>query len=141
MIQSRPAGRYPTPSRWQSARWVPLALGVVVVAVGVAVAWLAFTIFGPKDIEGKQVSYQVVNDSTMSVRFTVTRDEPGRAAVCIIRARSKDGTETGRREVLVGPSSSGTVELSAPVRTSAPPAVGDVYGCSYDVPEYLQPVE
>jgi hypothetical protein len=58
--------------------------------------------------------------------------------VCILRARSLDGSETGRREVLVPPSSQATVQVTALVKTSKPPAMGDVYGCGTDVPAYLR---
>ena len=64
----------------------------------------------------------------------VTRDDPSRPVVCIVRARSIDGSETGRREVLVPPSTQKTVQVTTVVKTSRPPVVGDVYGCGTDVP-------
>jgi hypothetical protein len=73
----------------------------------------------------------------VQVTVTVTRDDPSRPAVCIVRARSIDGSETGRREVLVGPSTQKTVQVTTVVKTSKPPVVGDVYGCGTDVPSYL----
>ncbi len=133
---SRPADRYGTRRR-RTPRWLPALVGVCVVAAGVAVAYLGYQRFGPKDITGEQVSYVVVDDSTLSIKFTVTRDDPSRAAVCIVRAKSKDGDEAGRREVYIAPSTSGTVVVESTLRTSKPPAVGDVYGCSFDVPGYL----
>jgi hypothetical protein len=54
-----------------------------------------------------------------------------------VRARSIDGGETGRREVLVPPSPHATVQVTAIVKTSQRPVVGDVYGCGTDVPAYL----
>jgi hypothetical protein len=57
--------------------------------------------------------------------------------VCIVRARSIDGGETGRREVLVPPSSQATVQVTTVVKSSKRPVVGDVYGCGTDVPAYL----
>jgi hypothetical protein len=71
------------------------------------------------------------------VTITVTRDDPSRPVVCIVRARSIDGSETGRREVLVPPSSQKTVQVTTAVKASRPPVVGDVYGCGTDVPSYL----
>jgi hypothetical protein len=59
--------------------------------------------------------------------------------VCIVRARSIDGSETGRREVLVPPSSQATVQVTTTVKSSRPPVVGDVYGCGTHVPSYLVP--
>ena len=67
----------------------------------------------------------------------VTRSDPSRPVVCILRARSIDGSETGRREVLVPPSSQDTVNITATVKSTRPPVVGDVYGCGTDVPAYL----
>jgi hypothetical protein len=54
-----------------------------------------------------------------------------------VRARSIDGGETGRREVLVPPSSQATVQVTTVVKSSKRPVVGDVYGCGTDVPAYL----
>jgi hypothetical protein len=54
-----------------------------------------------------------------------------------VRARSLDGSETGRRELLVGPSDQATVQVTTEVKTSKPPVLGDVYGCGTDIPAYL----
>ncbi len=70
----------------------------------------------------------------MQVTISVTRDDPSRPVVCIVRARSIDGSETGRREVLVPPSAQKTVQVTTIVKASRPPVVGDVYGCGTDVP-------
>ena len=75
----------------------------------------------------------------MEVTLSVTRDDPSRPVVCIVRARSIDGNETGRREVLVPPSIAATVQVTTIVKSSRQPVVGDVYGCGTDVPGYLVP--
>ena len=69
--------------------------------------------------------------------MSVTREDPSRPVVCIVRARSYDGTETGRRELLVPPAEQTTVQVTTLVKTSAPAVVGDVYGCGTEVPSYL----
>ena len=43
-----------------------------------------------------------------------------------------------RREVLVAPSTQTTVQVTAIVKSSKPPAVGGIYGCGTDVPGYLR---
>jgi hypothetical protein len=135
-IPPRPADRYgPAP---RNTRWIPIALGAVVVLLGIGVAYLGYLRFGPQELASEEISYDAVDSSTLTMKFTVTRKDPSRAVVCIIRARSQDGTETGRREVLVGPSGDGTVEVNSEVRTSKPPAAGDVYGCSFNPPAYLK---
>ena len=92
---------------------------------------------GTSDVEGKLGGYQLVDDQTVDVTISVTRADPSRPVVCIVRGRSKDGSETGRREVLVPPSDQATVQVIATVKTSRPPVIGDVYGCGTDVPGYL----
>lgn len=143
MTNALPAGRYPTGSGPSGVRKAPkratkIALVALVVLVGLGVAYYAYSKFSVKPIEGSQLSFDIVDDSTMSIRFSVTRQDPEQPAVCIVRARSRDGSETGRREIYIPQSASGSVELTTEVKTSSPPAVGDVYGCSLDVPQYLR---
>ena len=141
MTHSGPADRYYRGRRrggWRTSRWTPIVLGVVVVLLGIGVAFLGYQRFGAKPIDPGSASYTAVDDSTMNIQFTLTRQDPSRPVDCIVRARSKDGTETGRREVFVPASSSGTVQVDTTLRTSRPPAIGDVYGCSFDIPGYLQ---
>jgi hypothetical protein len=57
---------------------------------------------------------------------------------CIVRVRSRDGGETGRREVLVPPANEATVQVTTTLKSSKPPVLADVYGCGTDVPGYLR---
>ncbi|MQY28492.1 DUF4307 domain-containing protein [Nocardia aurantia] len=131
----RPGARGTGPRR---RRRIPFVLGAVVVLLGLLVAYVGYRQFGPKDIQPDELGYSVVNDSTVDVHFTVTRTHPERPAVCFVRAMDADGNELGRREVLIPPSSSGTVEVNVPVRGTARPANGNVYGCGGNVPAYLK---
>ena len=89
------------------------------------------------DVEGETATFTVLDDQTVEITISVTRKDPSRPAVCIVRARSYDGAETGRREVLVGPSEAKTVQVTTTVKSYRRPVVGDIYGCGIDVPEYL----
>ncbi|WP_454195235.1 DUF4307 domain-containing protein [Nocardia sp. Marseille-Q1738] len=132
-----PADRYGTrPSARR--RWIVPVLGALVVLAGLGVAYLGYQKYGPDDIEAEQLGYTVVDDSTMTIRLKVTRADPSRPVVCFVRAMARDGSELGRREVLVEPSSSGTVELTTTVRASARPVSGSIYACSDQVPSYLR---
>ena len=82
-------------------------------------------------------AYQLVDNETVTVTISVTRKNPSRPVVCIVRARSIDGAETGRREVLVPPSRLKTVQVTTTVKATRQPVVGDIYGCGTDVPAYL----
>ncbi|RJO75838.1 DUF4307 domain-containing protein [Nocardia panacis] len=119
-------------------RWIPLALGAVVILAGLGVAFVGFRSYGPSDIDSESLGYTVDDDSTTSIRMKVTRKDPHRPVVCIVRAMTRDGSEVGRREVLIEPSDSGTVEVNTIIKSSARPAAGHVYGCSDQVPDYLR---
>jgi hypothetical protein len=118
-------------------RGVVIAVAVLAVAAGIVVAVVGYQRLGSGDVEGKLGGYQLVDDQTVDVTVSVTRTDPSRPVVCILRARSKDGSETGRREILVAPSDQATVQVTAAVKSSRPPVIGDVYGCGTEVPGYL----
>jgi hypothetical protein len=137
-VVERPAARYGRqriPRRQR--RWIGIALTAAVVVAGVVLAIIASSRFGGGEVKGELAGYHLVDDETVAVTLSVTRDDPSRPVVCIVRARSLDGGETGRREVLVPPSAQATVQVNTEVKSTKPPVVGDVYGCGTDVPSYL----
>lgn len=133
----RVSDRYGAAPR-RTRRWIPIALGIVVVIAGLIVAYVGYRSYGPQDIQPDELGYDLVDDSTVTVHFKVTRKHPGQPVVCVVRGMDTEGSEVGRREVLVPGSNSGTVELTTPVRTTARPANGNIYGCSDQVPAYLK---
>ena len=137
-MSERPAARYGRQRLSRSnGRWIAIALTAMVLAVGIAIAVIASQRLGTGEVKGELGGYHLVDDETVQVTITVTRDDPSRPVACIVRARSIDGSETGRREVLVPPSAQKTVQVTTVVKASRPPVVGDVYGCGTDVPSYL----
>ncbi|BBU21589.1 DUF4307 domain-containing protein [Mycobacterium xenopi] len=136
----RPQTRYGRPrlSGW-SRRGVVIVLALLVVAAGVLIAVIGYQRLGNRDVTGTLAGYRLIDDETVSVTINVTRPDPSRPAECIVRARSKDGSETGRREVLIPPSDRVTVQVTTIVKSFRPPRMGDVYGCGTDVPSYLRP--
>jgi Domain of unknown function (DUF4307) len=135
----RPEARYGRArlSRLSGHR-VAIALGVLVVGVGIAVAFAGYQRLGTSDVSGSLAGYQVIDHETASVTISVTRSDSSRPVDCIVRVRAKDGSETGRREVLVPPSDAATVQVTTTLKSSQPPAMADVYGCGTNVPSYLR---
>lgn len=121
----------------KTRRRLVFGLGALVVAAGVGIALAAYQRFELVDVEGKAAAFDVVDDHNVTVTISVTRRDPSQPVVCIVRSRSKDGAETGRREVLVPPSDSKTVQVKTTVASFKRAFVGDVYGCGTDVPGYL----
>lgn len=139
MTATLPEGRYPaSTTRPSVTRRTKNLLLVLVLVVGLGVAYFGYQRLSVQDVEGKALSFDILDDDTVTVGFSVTRADPGQEVVCIIRARSRDGSESGRREVLVPGSVDREVEVSSIITTSKPPAMADVYGCGTNVPEYLR---
>jgi hypothetical protein len=134
----RPAARYGRQRLSRSGRRrVAIGMTLLIIVLGVIIAIIGFQRLGTSDVKGELTAYRLIDDRTVEVTVGVTREDPSRPVVCIVRARSVDGSETGRREILVPPSSQVTVQVPAIVKTTKPAAVGDVYGCGTDVPGYL----
>ncbi|WP_422745293.1 DUF4307 domain-containing protein [Mycobacterium sp. WMMD1722] len=134
----RPAARYGRQRMSRRARRLLLAgLATLVVVAGVVIAVVAAQRLGAQEVKGELGAYRLIDDQTVEVTVSVTREDPSRPVVCIVRARSLDGSETGRREVLVPSSEQATVQVTTIVKSSRPPVIGDVYGCGTDVPAYL----
>jgi hypothetical protein len=135
----RPEARYGRPRLSRgSRRSIVIALAVLVVAAGIVVAVVGYQRLGTSDVAGSLAGYQVIDSETASVTISVTRSDPSRPVDCIVRVRSKDGSETGRREVLVPPSEQATVQVTTTVKSSKPPVMADIYGCGTNVPGYLR---
>jgi hypothetical protein len=114
-----------------------MGLAGLTILLGLGVAALGYQRFERVDVEGEAAAFEVLDDQTVSVTISVTRKDPARPVVCIVRARAYDGGETGRREVLVGPASARTVQVTTTVKSYRRAAVGDIYGCGTEVPSYL----
>lgn len=135
----RPDARYGRPRLSRRARRrVAIALGVLVAAAGIVIAVIGYQRISTSAVTGSLVGYRLVDDETASVTISVTRSDPSRPVACIVRVRATNGTETGRRELLVPPSEATTVQVTTTVKSSQPPVMADVYGCGTEVPSYLR---
>jgi len=127
--------RYGARPRRTSRRtyWV---IGAVALVVSGFVAWIAYQNFGTAPIETQSTSFENLPDDAMRMTFEVTRDAPERPAVCIVRARVLNGSEGGRKEVYIPPGGS-AMTMTTVIQSSGEPVTADVFGCSYQVPDYL----
>lgn len=135
----RPDARYGRPRLSRRARRrVAIALGVLVAAAGIVIAVIGYQRISTSAVTGSLVGYRLVDDETASVTISVTRSDPSRPVACIVRVRATNGSETGRRELLVPPSEATTVQVTTTVKSSQPPVMADIYGCGTEVPSYLR---
>ena len=134
-----------TPSRYgdERLRAVPRRLAAILLAALAAATIAGVVIVGyqrmtAKEVKGELYGYQLLDDNMVQVKITVTRPDPSKPVVCIVRVRAGDGSESGRREVLVPPAESKTVQVTTTLKSAQPAMMGDVYGCGTDVPGYLR---
>ncbi|AWH92474.1 DUF4307 domain-containing protein [Dietzia lutea] len=135
-----PADRYADADRGSglAGKVVAVLLVLLVGALLVAGVVTMYRLNQTPDISGEATGVEVVDSGRVDLTFTVTREEPGTPAYCIIRAQEESKGELGRREVYVPPSQNGTVEITASVFTTDRAFIADVYGCGEDVPDYLR---
>ncbi|HKS44666.1 MAG TPA: DUF4307 domain-containing protein [Amycolatopsis sp.] len=131
-----PEGRY-GPARGRPPRhWRRWLFTLVALVASGLVAWVAYLNLGPAPISADRVSFDEKPGNVMSVTINVTRDDPARPGVCIVRVRDISGAESGRKEVYV-PAGDGHSLQTTVVRSTDRPVTADIFGCSYDVPTYL----
>lgn len=136
---ARPESRYGHARLSRAGRrGVVGVLAALTVAAVTVAAVVVYHRLGTGDVEGKLAGYRLLDNDAVAVTISVTRSEPSHPVQCIVRARARDGSETGRREVLVGPAEQQTVQVTTTLRSSKPPVMGDIYGCGANVPAYLR---
>ncbi|GAA3060602.1 DUF4307 domain-containing protein [Actinokineospora globicatena] len=130
-----PEGRYGARKAPRSKR-TAVVLVVLGLAAGIVVAFLGYQNLGTAPIEAERTAFNGEPGNRMRMTFDVTRTTPERAAVCVVRVRGIDGSETGRKEVYIAPGQD-SVRMTTTIASSGEPVTADVFGCSYQVPAYL----
>lgn len=133
-----PRDRYGRVRTRPSRPWLRVLGMVLAGLLGLLIAVIGYRNLADKPVQGEAISFELLDDNAVSLRLEVVRDDPARPAACIVRARSLDGGETGRKEIYVPPAD-GPVTMTTVIRTSRPPVTADVYGCSLQPPAYLGP--
>jgi len=125
---SRPSDRYGPPRRTLTRR---RRIALAGTAIGLAVALVAWLAISATDqpVHWQDVAYTVRADGTVLFTFDVSMD-PGRSAVCTVRALSPSSAEVGRRDVRVGPSSGEVIRATAVIRTSERAVSAQVKACA-----------
>ncbi|MFB6393905.1 DUF4307 domain-containing protein [Polymorphospora lycopeni] len=125
-----PPGRY---GRRREARrtrpWIVGALVAVLVIGGLGLSVRLYRMWGDPTYDAKVITYTEITDRQILVDFQVTVPEGG-SAVCVLRARSRDGAEVAREEVRVdAPAGEKHPVVRHRLATSARPMIGEVMRC------------
>jgi hypothetical protein len=109
---------------------LPSLVAAVVIA-GLLLSVAMYNIYSGDAINSRVTSFRISSDSEVSISFEVTK-QSGEEAICIVRARSRDGREVGRAEVAIPVSKNGkdTVAVTYKLATSKRAVAPEVYGCA-----------
>ncbi|MEO3742120.1 DUF4307 domain-containing protein [Plantactinospora sp. B5E13] len=125
-----PPGRYGHRRAGRQRRpWVAVLLVAVLLGVMVAVSFRLYRQYGDPNYDAQVITYTQITETQVVIDFRVTVPEGG-SAICVLRARSKDGAEVGREELRVA-AEPGQRHLTARHRlaTAARPIIGEVLRC------------
>lgn len=125
---TRPPDRYgdvPSPHRRR------LVVGAVVVLAAAFLLWVlwAGARVAAREVRWSDVGYDVVDDTTVEVTFTVVKD-PGSSAVCTIEALNSRHAQVGLATVEIGPAEERGVVRTTTVRTAERAVTGVVDRCN-----------
>ncbi|OLT49212.1 hypothetical protein BJF85_10140 [Saccharomonospora sp. CUA-673] len=115
--------------RWQAVVFTAVALGVS--GFG---AYVGYQNLAGAPVEAQRIAYEERENNAVEITIDVSRNDADREVVCIVRARNISGQESGRKEILVPP---GQSRVSTVIESIGQPVTADVYGCGYDIPEYM----
>lgn len=125
-----PPGRYGrrrTPRR--SRPWLPVLLVLALVAALALVSLRLYRLYGDPQYDAEVVSYTEITEQQVVIDFQVTVPAGG-SAVCLLRARSRDGAVVGRAEVPVQAApGQRRVHTRHTLPTTARPFIGEVLRC------------
>jgi hypothetical protein len=125
-----PPGRYGR--RREPGRRRPLLAALLVIALVAVLSLVTVRLYrqyGDPNYDAQVITYTGITDSQVLVDFRVTVPDGG-SAVCLLRARDRDGTEVAKEEVTVT-ARPGQRQVTAQHRlvTSARPFIGEVVRC------------
>jgi hypothetical protein len=88
-----------------------------------------YRMYGDPVYDAEVITYTGITDDRIVVDFRVTVP-PGGSAVCLLRARSRDGAEVGTEQVRVdAPPGARHVTVRHTLATRARPLIGEVLRC------------
>ncbi|MGH3546293.1 MAG: DUF4307 domain-containing protein [Mycobacteriales bacterium] len=123
-----PTGRYGrrrAPHR--NRRMLVVAAAVAVLIASAAVTWKLYSTYSGDVIDVRVTAFSVVSEREVRVQFEL-RKAPDSTVTCILRARSRDGVEVGRADVIV-PAGEATIQNYV-LATQQKAVTGEVLRCT-----------
>lgn len=90
-----------------------------------------------RPVTAEFVTQERVDDNTARLVIDVNRKDTTKDAYCIVFAVDYNHAEIGRREVVLPAGGEKRQQFAVDVPTRAPVTSGRIYGCSQDIPFYM----
>ena len=87
------------------------------------------------DVTASMTNFERVEDDTLAMSIDVTRDDVDKPSYCIVTALNY---EVGRRDVVIPAGGPETQRIDVEITTRDLPVSGSVYGCSTNMPAFLE---
>ncbi len=147
MSTGSPRSTSPARQRYGEAEPKGGTIGGKIVAVVALVLVAAVLFFGGRTLADRMnrpisadfVSQERIDDSTGRLWIEVKRKDPSVPSYCIVTAVDYQHAEVGRREVVFPAGGEELTRVAVDIPVRSPLASGHVYGCSTNLPFYLNP--
>ncbi|WP_246846950.1 DUF4307 domain-containing protein [Corynebacterium sp. sy039] len=110
---------------------------VVIVFCIVIAAVRFFQARGDATVQGKTGTVERIDDRTFRLGADITRTKLNEPTYCIVKALNYDMAEVGRREVVIPAGGKKLERVNVDITTTEPAVSATVYGCSENIPFYL----
>ncbi|MDO5032823.1 DUF4307 domain-containing protein [Corynebacterium sp.] len=120
--------------------WTTRAIVLILLAMVAAAL-----VFGVRYVKQQQkvnadislVTQEILSDDTTRVWVDITRNRVEEPAYCIVQAFDYSKSEVGRREIAIPAGGEEAQRVAVDVPTNHRAVAGGVYGCSGNIPSYL----
>lgn len=138
---SRPASRYGSPDDAPAGNGITAKIIAVIMVLALIVGVVFLVRYvqnrSTTPVEIAMVSYERQSDDVMRVWVDVTRAEVTEPSYCIVTALNYEMAEVGRREVILPAGGDTTSRIGVDIPTREYSVSGGVYGCSENIPPYM----
>jgi hypothetical protein len=122
----RPAGRYGPERRGWSRPTTAAVVALAVLFTGAVVA-LGWRLSNPA-VSFQVRAFDVTSDDAVELTFLVRRKDADTAVTCLVRARSEQNQEVGRRTIVIPPGRAEVVTVTV-IKTTALATLAEVQQC------------
>lgn len=141
MTTIRPSARYgadKTPKKPSGVAGKVIAILLVLLVIGAILVGARYVSQRESvPVSASLVTYERQDDNTMRLWVDISREDPSQPSYCIVTALNYAMAEVGRREVIMPAGGEEQTRMEVDLPTRDYPVSGGVYGCSVNIPEYM----